>query len=92
MNIKQLKNKLKTQLKKEKYPISLKHPWDLLKFRYANYFEFMLPGESYCLEEKNNKWEVFYTERGSKFDIKEFSSETEACEYFYNWIMQRNSK
>ncbi len=50
----------------------------------------MLPGESYCIEEKNNKWEVYYTERGTKFDIKEFYTENEACEYFYKWIMQRN--
>lgn len=52
----------------------------------------MLFDISYCMEEKNNKWEVYYTERGSKFHVKEFSSETEACEYFYNWIMQKNSK
>ena len=47
----------------------------------------MLPGESYCLEEKDNKWEVFFTERGAKFETKVFNSEMEACEYFYNWII-----
>lgn len=89
MNIKELKNKIKGNFKKESYPISLKHPWDIFKFRYVNYFELMLPTESYCIEKKDNKWQVYYRERGSKFDIKEFNLETEACEYFYNWISQR---
>lgn len=92
MNISQLKSKIKAQLKKDKYPVLLIHPWDLLKFRPASYFEFKLPCASFCLEEINNKWEVYYTERGSKFNIKEFDSETEACEYFYNWILQSNKK
>ncbi|HOL29569.1 MAG TPA: hypothetical protein P5157_02365 [Paludibacteraceae bacterium] len=93
MNIKQLKRELKKQLKKEKYPKTfIYYKWDLLKFKHAKYFELLLPTESYCLEEKNNKWEVYYIERGTKLYIKEFSSENEACEYFYNWIMQRNSR
>lgn len=90
MNVQELKHKLKNNIKGVNCPIYLKHPWDLFKFRYINYFEFMLPGETYCIEEKNNKWEVYYTERGTKFDIKEFYTENEACEYFYKWIMQRN--
>lgn len=92
MNIKELKNKIKINLKKESYPIRLIHPWDIFKFRYINYFEFKLAGESYCIEENNNIWKVYYTERGSQFNIKEFNTETEACEYFYNWIMQSHFK
>ena len=41
-------------------------------------------GDILCISVNNNKWEVYYTERGSKFDVKEFDSETGACEYFFN--------
>lgn len=93
MNIKQLRRKLEEHFKKENYPIVLRHPWDLFKFRYLNYFEVMLPGESYCLKEINHtKWKVYYTERGSIFDVEEFSCEKDACEYFYNWLIYRNAK
>lgn len=42
-----------------------------------------------CLGRNNGKWEVYYTERGQKTDII-FSSadKDEACEYYYNHIMQ----
>ena len=47
-----------------------------------------LPSEQYCLEESYGKWFVYYSERGIKSGIKEFSTEEAACEYFYNDIMQ----
>ena len=87
MKIRELKRRIRDELKKHKVNASLKYPWELSKLRHINYFELMLPGESYCLEEKDNKWEVFFTERGAKFETKVFISETEACEYFYNWII-----
>ncbi|WP_273449546.1 hypothetical protein [Streptococcus ferus] len=42
-----------------------------------------LPNEKLCLTENpENKWEVYYSERGRKTGLKIFNSEEEACEYF----------
>jgi hypothetical protein len=41
-----------------------------------------LPNEAYCLERLTDKWAVYYSERGSKTSLKEFTTENEACEYF----------
>ena len=38
-----------------------------------------LPNEKLCIV-RENKWKVYYSERGSKNGLKTF--ETEACEYF----------
>ncbi|MDO4271166.1 MAG: hypothetical protein Q4C72_09635 [Eubacteriales bacterium] len=32
-----------------------------------------------AMEKSKNGWEVFITERGSKFDIERFDNETDAC-------------
>lgn len=42
-----------------------------------------LPDECYCLAKTKNGWEVYYSERGEKAGLKQFTSEHEACEYFY---------
>ncbi|MBQ7141160.1 MAG: hypothetical protein IJO32_06640 [Bacilli bacterium] len=39
-----------------------------------------------CIIFEDNKWLVFYYERGSKCALKEFDSEILACEYFYKKI------
>ncbi len=39
------------------------------------------PNESFCLIKTDNGWEVYYSERGQKSSAREFSSESEACEY-----------
>lgn len=44
------------------------------------------PSESYCLNEVNNNWEVYYSERGVKSGIVNFDNESEACEYFLKEI------
>jgi len=41
-----------------------------------------LPNESYCIAQKDNKREVYYSERGSKSSLKTFENENTACEYF----------
>jgi len=46
------------------------------------------PNDSYCLFKNNGKWEVYYSERGKKSGLKLFMSEEEACEYFYNELIQ----
>lgn len=43
-----------------------------------------LPSEQYCLDENYGKWYVYYSERGSKIGLREFLTEKDACEHFYN--------
>lgn len=45
-----------------------------------------LPNESYCLDKQDDKWEVYYSERGSKTDLEIFDTEDVACQYFLNKI------
>jgi hypothetical protein len=45
-----------------------------------------LPNESYCIAPKDNKWEVYYSERGSKTSLKTFENENAACEHFLTLI------
>ncbi|HDR7633544.1 MULTISPECIES: hypothetical protein [Bacillus] len=47
-----------------------------------------LPNESYCFNEQNGVWKVYYNERGTKSNLKTFNSETEACEYFYTSLIE----
>lgn len=47
-----------------------------------------LPSEAYCLNESIGKWEVYYSERGVKSQLKELSCEEEACEYLYNKVIK----
>lgn len=47
-----------------------------------------LPNEAFCLHENNNHWEVYYSEKGNKSQLKSFESEEDACNYFYNWVMK----
>ena len=39
--------------------------------------------ECLCLTNEINKWQVYFAERGKKWQLKEFNTEEEACEYFY---------
>ncbi len=41
------------------------------------------PNEAFCLIKTENGWEVYYSERGKKRGIKQYASESEACEYMY---------
>jgi hypothetical protein len=47
-----------------------------------------LPNESFCLNKEDDVWEVYYSERGVKSQLKRFESEEEACEYFYKIIIE----
>lgn len=46
-----------------------------------------LPNEACCLAQNEGKWEVYYSERGTKTSLKVFDKEEEACDYFYNWLI-----
>lgn len=44
-----------------------------------------LPNEKLCIV-KEDKWQVYYSERGRKSGLKTFETEAEACEYFFRKI------
>ncbi len=48
---------------------------------------YQFPSETYCLNMINEKFEYYYSERGIKTGLKEFDTENEACEYFYNKLL-----
>ncbi len=45
-----------------------------------------LPNEAYCINKTQDGWEVYYSERGLKSNLKLFKEESAACEYFYRQI------
>jgi hypothetical protein len=47
-----------------------------------------LPNEAFCLNKEGEIWEVYYSERGVKSQLKQFHSEDEACNYFYQTILE----
>ena len=46
-----------------------------------------LPNESYCINEVDGIWEVYYSERGVKSQLKLFNIEEDACEFLYNKLL-----
>ena len=38
-----------------------------------------LPNDKYCLEKTSYGWNVYYSERGSRTELKKYDSEEEAC-------------
>ena len=45
-----------------------------------------LENNRYCLTRKEQVWEVYYVDRGSKLYPKQFPTESEACEYLLGWL------
>ncbi len=43
--------------------------------------------ERFCLEHKDGKWNVYYSERGVKTTNMFFETEFEACEYIYDQLV-----
>ena len=48
------------------------------------------PNEQYCLTNENDEWEVYYSERGRKSEVKKFENESDACEYFFNKLKKHS--
>ena len=47
-----------------------------------------LPHDRHVLNlDTNGIWEIYYSERGAKFDIIKFKSEDEACNFFFKRIL-----
>ena len=47
--------------------------------------------EAYCLDHSRAGWSVYYSERGLESGRKEFSSESEACEYLKSLLVADGS-
>jgi len=73
MTVEQLKN----QLQEKNVPEDM---YSLLKGGY--------PNEAFCLINTEDGWEVYYSERGQKSGCRQFSSESEACEYMERKLMK----
>jgi hypothetical protein len=45
-----------------------------------------LPNESYCIDHQGAQWLVYYSERGCKTGLREFATESEACDYLLSLL------
>jgi hypothetical protein len=45
-----------------------------------------LYNERLCLERRNNRWFIYYSEKGIRTNEKDFLMEEVACQYFYGEI------
>lgn len=46
----------------------------------------LLENDKYHLVSSGSVWQVYYSERGHKWDYREFSSESDACEYLWSLL------
>lgn len=46
-----------------------------------------LPNEKLCIDHENDKWVVYYSERGGRSGLVRFHLEDDACQYIYDSIM-----
>lgn len=44
--------------------------------------------DGYCIEKKHISWEVFVLERGVKYDLMGFPSESDALQYLYGILLR----
>jgi hypothetical protein len=44
--------------------------------------------EQYCIVSENDRWEVYYSERGQKGNLKTFDNESDACDYLLSILNQ----
>lgn len=51
-----------------------------------------LPNEIMCIQYINQKWEVFYSERGRKTGLMIFEDEDSACDYFFEVLKRLYNK
>ncbi len=53
-------------------------------------FDKEYPNEAMCLNSRYGTWDVYYSERGEKSNLKRFASEDQACQYMYNILMEKS--
>ena len=44
--------------------------------------------ERFCLKKSDDKWQVYYLERGVKTTNRFFDSESDACQYIYDQLTE----
>jgi hypothetical protein len=44
------------------------------------------PNDAFTLNKTKSGWEVYFSERGSKYELKRFKTEDEACDYLYSFL------
>ena len=64
----------------------LKQKLNTLGIKQSNYVLGSFWDDKFSIIQNENKWEVFFSERGNKNDLKIFETEQKACEYFFNYI------
>ena len=64
---------------------------DALSIRKDAYAWSGMQNEQYVLAQENDKWEVYYSERGSKTGLKEFANESSACDYMLSLLTNDKS-
>lgn len=45
-----------------------------------------LPNECFCIAEEK-QWEIYYSEKGKKTQLRKFNTEDEACEFMLNKLV-----
>ncbi|MFX8755012.1 hypothetical protein ABTM47_19710, partial [Acinetobacter baumannii] len=50
-----------------------------------------LKNDVYVIEKINNQWYVYYSERGKKNSLRIFELESEACDFFLDYILEDSS-
>lgn len=51
-----------------------------------------LPSDAICLDTlPTGRWVVYYSERGSRFDVIEFDTESSACAYLFGLLVREPS-
>ena len=51
-----------------------------------------LPNESVCIENHNNHWGVYYSERGKRNNFTEYDCEDDACNAFLELLLSTNER
>ncbi|MDE7295002.1 MAG: hypothetical protein K2N72_11310 [Oscillospiraceae bacterium] len=70
-------NELKKRLKEKNIA---RHRYSIMGLKY--------PDDRCCIIFEDGLWKCYYSERGEMFGLKEFTSEDEACEYFFGWVTE----
>lgn len=64
-----------------------------LKLSYRNYSLLSTYLEDgFCIAKRDDVWEVYYCERGYQNVVGTFTSESDACEYFYEHFKKESKK
>jgi hypothetical protein len=50
-----------------------------------------LPNEAYAIEQVHDRWQVYYSERGQRSGLREFSNESDACRELLTLIRNDDS-